>query len=214
LQVGGEERHNKYSDAITLSKTCRQLYEEIQALRYNTVNLHIHDFAHLVKWLRLRAQKQLEAVTKLSVHITMFLHDAIDDENFRLDDRSLLSQPEFRTWRLLPNLKSACIFIHPYNGGPASLNPMLSKHKGVWDRRAQQIAEPYAVQLSNFHRNDDLRLTGEWTTPWSCRQLDEMKVCFDDGTLYADVDGVWRCSRPLCRLWDAGTSRRRRWWHT
>jgi hypothetical protein len=134
------------------------------------------------------------------------------EETFRLALRPPPPDPDPICWPRMPNVKTICVRVHPYESRSRTLNTMLSPKKDLWNPRAQMIADSYVCQLRHFHTNNSPRIFGEWATPQSNQPLDETRACYDFGTLYADQDGVLRCRSPGCDLYQTAESRRQRWW--
>jgi hypothetical protein len=212
MHVGGLNEMNKYGAEIPLSLTCHQMYWEMRSFPTLRVDLHIHNFAALISWLRKREHEQLDAVTKLILHVSIFTLDAVNEQTFRLAPRPPLPDPDPISWPKLPNIEDVCVHVHPYQSRSGTLNPMHSPKQHLWNKRAQDIAESYAGQLRHFHTNNAPRVTGRWVEPHSNEFLDEMKGCYDSGTLYTDHGGVVRCSSLGCDLYKAAGSPRQRWW--
>jgi hypothetical protein len=204
LQFGAANLGDKDKAAINLSKTSRQIHNETQLLPYAMMSLHIHDWVKFITWLQRRTMQQLGAIRRLNIHITIYLDNVTDFKDLQLGKPShTVPANACKTWPTLRNIQTVDVYVHPYKSGATVLDPRFSQYKILWDRRAQQIADSFADQLSLFHCNDKLRLIGRWDSPWSSPRLDNMKACFDDDTMYTDSKGNWRCRRRRCNTWNS-----------
>ncbi|KAF1912640.1 hypothetical protein BDU57DRAFT_542458 [Ampelomyces quisqualis] len=207
----GERPHSISISAISLARVNHQLNREMHIIPYELADVHVYDWGTFVLWLTNRSDKQRLAITILFVHVTIFLENVRDQEDFKEGKPThTVCALKLTVWPTLDRLKKVLVLIHPYRPTlqPALRDPRQELDQIIWNIRAHNIAISYTDQVRLLHREDGVEFVGRWSEPRSSHNLDRMDKCWKSGFFIRDTDGYWGCMSPSCKyLWESKLDR-------